>query len=278
MRMIRLLLFILIGGGVTLPALSGELPEWAEDQQHYARILNPIAAKVMRWLDKEQISTGKSIALKDASLDKISEHHFRFILGNQLNGAEPSDMIITSFDFTLKNGALPYLEAVSSTVEQYPDQISLQSSSQPLAQGLLQTISSEDALIERLSYRSREAAYWWLAHLDGVTDARNQAAIVDWIDQVSIHSTADQPTLAGVEGAGGHLLRTLTLHSGKKAGQYEIRLMIDWKGRLANGKPGLARLEHILSGRLLDDGSLIIERIVENALLPDLQPWTKILC
>ena len=273
MYQLRLLLLVLAGGLVTLPAFSGELPEWAKDQQHYARILNPIAAKVMNWLDKEQISTGKSISLKDASLNKTGENQFDFILEKQLSGAEPSTLI-TTFVFVINEGALPHLTATNSRVVDVPAQITSQA---PLLASS-QSLNSDDQNMDRLIYRSREVAYWWLAHLDGVAHARDQAAISNWINQVSIQSTANQPTVAGVEGNGGHLLRTLTIKREEQSSQFELRLMIDWKGKLANGKPGLARLEHILTGQILDDGSLMIERIVENALLPDLQPWTNILC
>lgn len=267
MRILGMLLLI-AGGVYAPPVFSAELPVWAKNQAHYARILNPIAAQVMAWIDRQQIDSQQVILLENAELLQTDDSHFRFELDTEHHAPKQLNRKTTRFDFIASHGDMPRLEHVKPIIVEQIDQNQVRFYN-PKTQ---------------LYYRARELAYWWLAHLDGVDDARDQVAVSSWIENAKFESerlttietttTKDTPTLT----QGGHLLRTLTIEPNDQAKHYQLRLLIDWQGMLGNGKIGIASLEHIISIRQSDDGALIVERIVEHIRLPSLEPWTKILC
>jgi hypothetical protein len=269
---VRTLVFLLsiVGGVIFAPStFSAELPDWAQNQNHYARILNPIAAQVMAWIEQQQIDSKQAISLISADLLQIDNSHFRFELGTKHHSPKQQTTKTTRFNFIANETSSPQLETNQTSIVEQVNQ----SRASPFNNN------------GPLYYRARELAYWWLAHLDGVNNAHKQNALSPWINKASFKSertqkhnaisTAMQPEISK---SGGHLLRSIKIVPTAQTNQYELRLFVDWQGTLVNGKSGIANLEHIMFARLLDDGTFIVERIVEHVHLPSLEPWTKILC
>lgn len=139
-------------------------------------------------------------------------------------------------------------------------------------------------------YKSREFAYAWLAYLDGVNAMGSQINIEQWLDKanysVKIGSfELDEQLVSSLQkrnqhmGKGGHLLRSVTekLVEGKPD-HFELDIIIDWKGTDPSGLPAIAKINQIIQYKLQEDGTWIVLSIKEKHLLPDLEPWHKLLC
>lgn len=265
------LLTLIIEGAYAPSVFSKELPHWAQNQHHYANILNPIAAQVMGWVELNQQKNNTMIVLTKAGLTHINNDHYQFDLTTTHTSKSVTTSKQTRFIFQSDQHLTPSLQSIDSkAIKQFN------------APKLAPTPSKNTLLY----YRARELAYWWLAHLDGHKKARLQGALTPWINKATFQSTRHQNTqkkrsalLPDIPNFGGHLLRQINIEPSHQAeNQFKIHLLIDWQGTFKNGKTGIANLEHILIARLLDDGTLLITRITESTHLPSLEPWTKILC
>ena len=63
-----------------------------------------------------------------------------------------------------------------------------------------------------------------------------------------------------------------------EANQLTVELIIDWKGINPDGLVAIGKLRQAIRIAITDDGKLEIVEIREQQLLPDLEPWTKLLC
>ena len=80
-------------------------------------------------------------------------------------------------------------------------------------------------------------------------------------------------------GKGGHLLRSVTAKVVEgRPHHFELDIIIDWKGTDPSGIPAIAKINQVIQYKLQEDGNIIVLSIKEKHLLPDLQPWQKLLC
>lgn len=139
-------------------------------------------------------------------------------------------------------------------------------------------------------YKNREFAYAWLAYLDGVKAMGSQINIDSWFDKanysVKIGSfELDEQLASSLQkrnqylGKGGHLLRSVAEKVVEgKPDHFELDIIIDWKGTAPSGLPAIAKINQIIQYKLQEDGTWIVLSIKEKHLLPDLEPWHKLLC
>ncbi len=139
-------------------------------------------------------------------------------------------------------------------------------------------------------YKSREFTYAWLAYMDGVKAMGSQINIDSWIDKAIYSVTIGDFELNGQLvsllqkrnqqlGMGGHLLRSvITKVVEGKPRHFELDIIIDWKGTDPSGIPSIAKINQVIQYKLQEDGSWVVLSIKEKHLLPDLEPWQKLLC
>lgn len=259
-----LIILLSMAGGLLNPLVmaQNELPVWAKNQRHYARTLNPIAAQVMQWVEQQRLTTGRRILLKKADLQAIDAQYVQFILTSQHDGASNTKEYRTRFDFSVGSGLnLPAsMEAVKSILNREIEQ-------------------PGDAIIqpqenEQLIYQARVLAYWWLANLDGIDTSESFPEM----NAINLQRTDGKAAMNSFQRNGGHLLRSIKIATEEAKDKVKIELIVDWKGKLVNGKSAIARFKQTVYARLQKDGSLKIERIVEQPLLPTDKPWVKLLC
>ncbi len=139
-------------------------------------------------------------------------------------------------------------------------------------------------------YQTRGFAYAWLAYLNGVEQAGSWIDLDDWkttvnyqIDaagfQVNGNISAVLPKHQQQLGKGRYLLREMKVNRSDKndPNRGVMILAIDFSGE-ENGIPTVANIEQTIEYIVQADGSWRIIRIVEKHLLPNPQPWQKILC
>jgi hypothetical protein len=139
-------------------------------------------------------------------------------------------------------------------------------------------------------YKSREFAYAWLAYLDGANTMGTKIDIEHWLNTANYSVKIggfklNEKLFYSLQkrsrhmGKGGHLLRSVTTKVlEEKPDHYELNLIIDWKGLTPSGELALAKINQIILFKLQEDGSLIVISINEKHLLPDMEPWQKLLC
>ena len=148
----------------------------------------------------------------------------------------------------------------------------------------------QTAAFKHQYYKSREFAYAWLAYLDGVKAMGSRINSNNWLDKarysvkIGSFELIEQLTSALQKrnehlGDGGHLLRSITAKEiNDKPGQFELDIIIDWKGKDPSGLPAIAKINQVIQYKLEADGSWLVLSIKEKHLLPDLHPWQNILC
>ncbi len=150
--------------------------------------------------------------------------------------------------------------------------------------------SSQISVFNHQYYKSREFVYAWLAYMDGAVAMGPRININYWLDKADYsvkiggfelddQVASSLPKRNQHLGIGGHLLRSVTAK--KVAGKphhFELDIIIDWKGTDPSGLPAIAKINQVIQYKLQEDGSWIVLSIKEKHLLPDLQPWQKLLC
>jgi hypothetical protein len=139
-------------------------------------------------------------------------------------------------------------------------------------------------------YKIREFTYAWLAYMDGVKAMGSHINIDYWLDKafysVNIGDfeldekvASSLPKRNQYMGKGGHLLRSVTTKMVEdKPHHFELDIIIDWKGTDPSGILAIAKINQVIQYKVLEDGSWVVLSIKEKHLLPDLQPWQKLLC
>jgi len=150
--------------------------------------------------------------------------------------------------------------------------------------------TSQVSAFKHQYYKSREFTYAWLAYMDGVKAMGSQINIDSWIDKAIYSVTIGDFELNGQLvsllqkrnqqlGMGGHLLRSvITKMVEGKPHHFELDIIIDWKGTDPSGIPSIAKINQVIQYKLQEDGSWVVLSIKEKHLLPDLEPWQKLLC
>lgn len=139
-------------------------------------------------------------------------------------------------------------------------------------------------------FQSRGFAYAWLAYLNGVGDTAAWINLADWQDSVDYQLTMGgvtaggtlAPTLAKhreLLGGGRYLLREMTVNRPDKSNlnRGTMTLSVDFVGE-EDGIPTLGNIEQVIEFQLDNQSNWKILKITEKHLLPNPQPWQKILC
>lgn len=151
-------------------------------------------------------------------------------------------------------------------------------------------ITDGSQLNDKGYYQSRGFAYAWLAYLNGVGDTAAWISLADWQDSVDYQLTVGgfstqgtlAPTLAKhreLLGGGRYLLREMTVNRPDKTdlNRGTMTLSVDFVGE-EDGIPTLGNIEQVIEFQVDDNGNWKILKISEKHLLPNPQPWQKILC
>lgn len=139
-------------------------------------------------------------------------------------------------------------------------------------------------------YQSRGFAYAWLAYLNGVDSTAAWINLTDWQDsvdyQLTIGGLNTQGTLADTLkkqreqlGNGRYLLREMTVNRPDKQNPNHgtMILFVDFVGE-EDGIPTLGNIEQVIEYQVDNNGNWKVIKITEKHLLPNPQPWQKILC
>jgi hypothetical protein len=150
--------------------------------------------------------------------------------------------------------------------------------------------SSQTSVFNHQYYKSREFAYAWLAYMDGVEAMGSRINTDNWLEKAKYSVKIgdfelDEQVVSSLQkrnqymGKGGHLLRSVTAKVvDGKPHHFELDIIIDWKGTDPSGVPAVAKINQVIQYKLQEDGSWIVLSINEKHLIPDLQPWQKLLC
>ena len=149
---------------------------------------------------------------------------------------------------------------------------------------------NQAAAFKHQYYKSREFAYAWLAYMDGVKVMGSRINIDNWLDK-ALYSVKigdfelDEQLTSSLQkrnqhlGEGGHLLRSVTAKEvDDRPMHFELDIIIDWKGTDPSGLSAIAKINQVIQYKLQEDGTWLVVSIKEKHVLPDLQPWQKILC
>lgn len=291
-------------------ALAASPPAWQADQQQYAQVLNSLAASVMRWYGDlatpEAQRSGetregvaqlfqnagddaayrslypkhiRNVVILDAALNRRQPGQFEFRLESRLFHGQSaplrSDFISETFIFSMPTPkALKIVEIVRerSSNETVP------------------TPLPDPGQGDALHYRLRAFAYTWLAHLDGAFGPSPPRLIADVMHQTTYEIEFGDISCHGdvastlhwrrrQQGTGGHLLRSLTvMHQPDNTDRLTIELVMDWKGTNLDGLSAIGKIRQVIDLKIIDHRHIKVINIRENHLLPDLEPWTRLLC
>jgi len=142
----------------------------------------------------------------------------------------------------------------------------------------------------RQHYKLREFVYAWLSYLDGVDTFKPVMNAHTWFEKAIYNLNMGELQLSGsLEEVlskrkdtlfkGGHLLRSLKVRKRKGSkNHFILDLIIEWKGKNAQGKVVSARIQQALTVHIKKDKSWEVITIQEKHLLPIIAPWMGMLC
>lgn len=140
---------------------------------------------------------------------------------------------------------------------------------------------------DRMHYKVRTIAYAWLAYMDGVQGLEVIEKQIKQVDYAfAIGDNKEQGELIEIianRGSylaqGGSILRTLDVQQDEHhSDQITLNLIIEWKGINQAGKPVLAKIHQEIECQIQANGEWKINFIKEKHLLPDIAPWSGLLC
>ncbi len=299
-----------IGLAILIPTTAQSDPKTYEDQRQYAQVLNPLATRVMRWYGylvmpkhkqsremqegvNELFATAgarstyrqrypariRNIDLLDAGLARRGpnrfafriESHIFYWLSHHLRRTRQSE----TFVFVM-------------TDPQRPRVVTIEREKGAEETRVAPTEASERGDI--LHYQLRRFAYAWLAHMDRDANPSTPRFTAGELERASYEVEFGAMTFRGdvdatlkkrrhQQGSGGHLLRSLTVlkrHGNTR--HMTIELIMDWKGKSPGGRRAIGKIRQEISLTISDGGQIEVAAIREKHLLPDLEPWTKLLC
>ncbi len=299
-----------VGLTMVMPTSARCTDTWYHDQRQYAHVLNPLAASVMSWYGylvdvesdrerfpetREQVQTLfasdealstaeklypdriRTIDILDAGLKRRQPQQFAFRLAIR---------IVYGVADQLREATITENVVFAVAPSQPPKILSFERIKTP--EGSQSSLSEGPPRGDRLHYQLRQFAYAWLAEMDRsphharfMPDAMNQA-IYD-VEFGAMTFRGDVETTLrkrrAKQGLGGHLLRSLTVvQPPGKIRPLTIELIMDWKGKTPDGLKAIGKIRQEIRFVISDNGQLTVMHIREQHLLPDLEPWTKLLC
>jgi len=303
---------VITGEAFASPDSYSELSK-TDDRIEYAVSLNSMASKLMNWYGSLIITNHSQAGKERTNIVKIKfptrfqlwkEHRATYpekITGIQIRSADLNkqgssgqyefeiEVLMTHMQSDKSEKKLIkelFLFQISDSRQ--PEIIQVSNLSPTANENL--NHSSQTILNDLLYYKSREFAYGWLAYMDGVNVMSSQINIENWIDNANYSvKIADfelnEQVASSLQkrnqhlGKGGHLLRSIASKMIEGLNNhYELDIIIDWKGTDPSGTPAISKISQVIQFKLQEDGSLIVLSIKEKHLLPDLEPWQKILC
>ena len=292
-----MVLMILLSVGVAVVAAPTEV----DDRIEYTTSLNSMAATVMNWYGS-LISTKEHVSF--SAIEKVwDDYRSRYpdnitqikITSTDLIKLDESDQGVSEqYQFNV-NSLFTYKKSDGDHSELLSETFIFQV--EPFARPDIKNISrvktekteiAQTSEFNRSHYKAREFAYVWLAYLDGVDVLKSEMYADQWLDQAIYSMKIGGEELQGSVletlaerkqylAKGGHLLRSLDLIKIEN-NKFILDLILEWKGINKNGKPVLAKIHQKIEYQLLEDNSWKVISIKEEHLLPDIAPWTGLLC
>ncbi len=263
----------------------------------YAKSLNTTAALVMNWYGTQIEDTRYPIKPLFGDKHNIQKDgtYPENIKGISLNKA---DLVSTKngVQFSVegqlqfnKNGGI-YQQSLNDKFQfagEIPSEIAqLTSTSSTDVIG----ITDGSKLNDKSYYQSRGFTYAWLAYLNGVRQAGKWINLTNWKETINYQlSSADLNINGSVDtilsqqqkilGTGQYLLREIKVNPDDKNPLHQgvMIISIDFNGE-QDGIPTVANIQQTIEYKIDDKGNWTIIRITEKHLLPNPQPWQKILC
>ncbi len=295
-----LVIFLFFVGAASAAPISLEAKSEADTRLEYTSALNAMATNMMNWYGS-LISKSNAIQFNapPARWDMYRADYPQQITqieitNTDLTKTEVSDQYQFAVDtlITYKNDAGVHRQKRQETILfQAPllatavikDIINEKTTEIPAKQ----TITTDPPTFDRMHYKAREFAYAWLAYLDGVSGQEAlEKQLSKAIYEFKIGSNRVQDSVASTRllraqylTQGGHLLRTLNVkESENKPDHFILDLIIEWKGVNQSGKPVLAKIHQEIEYQIQENGEWQINIIKEEHLLPDIAPWSGLLC
>lgn len=288
---------ILLSAGVAAVAAPTEV----DDRIEYTTSLNSMAARVMKWYGslistEERVSFSATEKVWDDYRSQYPENITQIkITSTDLIKLDETDRSASDqYQFNV-NSLFTYKKSDGDHSELLSETFIFQvgSFTRPVIKNISRiktekTETSETSEFNRLHYKVREFSYVWLAYLDGVDVQKSGIYADQWLDQaiysMKIGGKEVQGTVVEILAErkqyltkGGHLLRSLDLKKIKN-NKFRLDLILEWKGINKDGKPVLAKIHQEIEYQLQEDNSWKVISIKEEHLLPDIAPWTGLLC
>lgn len=151
----------------------------------------------------------------------------------------------------------------------------------------ISSVSNGHQQYDKAYYQSRKLAYAWLSHMNGVAQAGRIINLPSWQASANYQLTIGGmkasdimlmilPKQRELLGEGRYLLRKIN-DKPLEENRREMTLTIDFKG-VKDGTPIVAHIEQVIEYQILNNGNWEVTSIKERHLLPNPQPWQKILC
>lgn len=272
-------------------------PTEVEQRVRYTSSLNSMAAIVMNWYGslittktpesftaiENQWSDYRShyaenitqIKITSTDLKKLDTDKYQFQVKSLINNKNPdgkhSELLSETFVFQVGLLAKPVIESVVRNKAK-------------------QTKTPLMAEFNRSHYKAREFAYAWLAYLDGVDAMQSTIYLEQWLNEASyaikIGSNKEQGSIVEMLAKrkqyltkGGHLLHGLKVKKlDTQANTFILDLVLEWKGVNQKGKSVLAKIHQEIEYTVQENNSWKVKSIKEQHLLPDIAPWSGLLC
>ncbi len=285
-------LMVLLSVGVAVVAAPTEVDERVE----YTTSLNSMAATVMNWYGslispEERVSFSATEKVWDDYRSRYPENITQIKITS-------TDLIkhdeLYQYQFKV-NSLVSYTNSDGEHSELVSEIFIFQV--EPFAQSIIKNISrvkiektevAQTSEFNRSHYKAREFAYVWLAYLDGVDVFKSEMYGGQWLEHAMYSMKIGGEELQGSVtetlaerkqylAKGGHLLRSLDLRKIEN-NKFILDLILEWKGINENGKSVLAKIHQEIEYQLQEDNSWKVISIKEEHLLPDIAPWTGLLC
>lgn len=279
---------------LALPRLWASSQIITPDNTTYGKSLNSVAVLVMGYYGFLLSKTDNRGAylLTDSLTLSVDDEMRSELTGITINDAElisDADKLIFRVDATLqyqRNQQL-YQQDINEDFTFNGDNPTEINAVTRLNDGDVLAIVSQSQLNDLNYYQQRQWIYAWSAYLNGVKTAS------DWLAQSDLAATNYQliigkPRFDGTLadgmleqqkhlGDGQYLLREVKPLASNDKDRPIIALYFDFKGQ-KNGTAVIANIEQTIRYQRVSETQFKILSIVEKHLIPNPQPWQKILC
>lgn len=287
-----ILISILFFTGV---AIAAPVNVETEERVRYTSSLNAMAMVIMNWYGNLILSP-EQIVFKPTSAewDDYRKHYPQQITQLQIMSTDVRKLDNGNLYRFVVNTQIAYENAEGAHSQTMRDIFTFKVPL--LAQPTIELIVEEEVeqvenipepAFNRSHYKAREFAYAWLAHLDGVAgDSTVTQLFSDAHYAFKIGSDTEQGTVESVMNKrkqylahGGHRLHSLdVVFNDSNPEQVTLELIIEWKGVNQAGKPVLAKIHQEIKAEIQKNGIWRMDTIKEKHVLPDIAPWSGLLC